>query len=563
MTALMLSVDAAPHSIRDRQRAVAELAQAGMATPAQIAKALAARGIVNPHTGRRYSSGTIRADLRAVERTGVREIIGRNATILSAWKRYPSTKLTPDDTQGNYAFWDKLRRGQVEGFKLGALFCLPLTQIVASFVFGEGIGAELSKTVEASEDRIAYTNSLLARFLSAHHGLLLNTAVDLYGLGDQYIAVNPDGSLTVISPEQVEIRTNPLDYRTVDAYTVETRLREARLVDTFTKDRRSLLVERGGQSVTYDFENLIGRFPLVHWANDRAANEIYGRPVYEALYDLFSRYDDLINKALDGAELMGNPMPTLVGVENIDETIDANATIDDMDYIDRDGNAETRRTIRFDTLAFMVVGKGGDFKYASPPTGFTTDIRNMLQSLFYLMLDYTRVPEGVWGAAVASSRASLDAQMPPFWMYLQGRRIAFEGQGADPELGLEARGGLYELLDIWLRTRALTDPRVVVGPVTLRWPAFSEENAETLLKWISYLDGRGYVTRKTVLAASGHVEDPAAELEAADKEGAELRAAEQEYQDALQAAIQTANGEAARGTEPGEGADVHPERMEA
>lgn len=569
MSTLVMSMDAQPHTQRDRQRAVAELARSGVETPAQIAKALESRGLINVHTGKRYSSSTIRNDLKLASANGrVREIIGRNLTVYSQWRRTTSTKLTPDDHVTNYEFWDMLRRGQLAGFKLGGLFALPLTQKMAAFVWGTGISAALSKDIEASPANIEYTNGLITRFLSAYHGPLLNLTVDLYGLGDQYVAVNPDSSLTIISPEQVEIQPNELDYRAVDAYTVTTRLASATITDTFTETGRTVAIKRSTNSretvQAFEFDNLIGRYPLAHFANDRAANELTGRPVYEPLYDLFSRYDDLINKALDGAELMGNPMPALVGMENIDETIDANATIDDEDYTDRDGNTDTRRTIRFDTRGFMVVGKGGDFKYVSPPTGFTDDIRNMLKSLFLLMIDFTHQPEGVWGGGLQGSRASLDAQMPPFWMYLQSRRVALEGQGADPELGLEARGGLYELLDIWLRTRALTDPRVVVGPTVITWPEFSEENMETLLKWISYLDSRGYVTRQTVVAASGKIEDAEAELEAADAESEERQAREREYETALSDAIRTANNGTGRKTEtgPGEGAGTRPDESD-
>ena len=536
---MLINVSDHPTTTRQRQRLIADLMAAGTEKPSDLLAELRARGVTNKG-GRSFSLSTVRNDVKALQAAQpVTEIINRVVTTTPYWKAKASKAF--DATQSDYEFWDELRRGKADGFAFGALFAMPLTQIIASFVFGSGVSAQLSDSVEGNASNVEYTNDLLSRFMSRYHQMLLMMAIDLYGLGDQYVAINPDGSLSVISPELAEITPDDLDYRRYASVKITTRLDKYTITDEYSEQGRTVKVVQGyatgggGKAVSEQrFENLIGTLPIVHFANDRGTNELYGRPIYEALYKLMSRYDDLIEKAIDGAELMGNPVPVFEGMENINETVSANKTQDDETYTDSDGNEETRTLLRFDRLSAIFVGKGGAFNFKSPAGGFTGDIRNMLKALFLLMLDYTRVPEAVWGGAINSSKASADAQMPPFYQYIDGRRMALEGIGADEGLGLQPKGGLYQLIDVWLRTKALTDPRVVVGPTAIEWPELEAENGELNLKWVSYLRGMGLLDDETVLRLFGQLDDPAAVLEQARKEAEERQAKQEEFQARLQ-----------------------------
>lgn len=537
-----------------RKRMVKDLVQEGYSSAPALRERLSELGVVNVRTGKPFSLSTLRNDLqttRARNGSAVRELIGREVYADPLWKLRQGRSV--DATQGDYEFWDRLRRGQAEGFKFGGLFCMPLTQIISSYVFGDGVKVRLASGVDGPEDRVEYTNELLAHLSARLHPVFLAMAVDLYGLGDQYLVVNPDTSVSVVSPELATIVPNELDYREVEQVKVTSRLPKYTVTDTYSRSQRRLVIEQtDAQKRTVadlTFENLIGRLPIIHFANDRGGNELYGRPIYEALYRLFSRYDDLLEKSLDGAELIGNPMPAFEGVEDIDETIDANATIEDETYTDAEGNEQTRKVLRWDTLGVVILGKGGQFNFKGPAVGFTSDVRDMLKSLFLLLLDYTRVPEAVWGGAIASSKASAETQVPSFLQYIVGRRVALEGAGADPELGTEAEGGLHEFFDVWLRTRALTDPRLLVGPVQFSWPELSEANMDLLLKWVQYLRGTGALTSETALTLFGKVDDPQAELEAAEKEALEAQQREREALDSFRDELRDAQDRADRDAE--------------
>lgn len=482
----------------------------------------------------------------------VSEIVGRVVYAIPLWRLRFNKSV--DQTVTDYQFNDNLRRGKAAGFKFGGLFIQPLCQIVVSHLIGTGVIPQLAEATEADDETspLAYTNDLLQRFFRRIHGLLLVMFEDLFGLGDQYVIVNADGSLSIPSPDTVEVEYDPLDYRKPIKYTITTRLEKATITDEYRVDGRTVTIRYGSPyretptqpDQVFQYANLIGRIPIVHFANDRSANETHGRPIWEGLLRLFSRYDDLLEKSLDGVEIAGFPIPVFEGMENINETITANAAAQTEPYTDIQGNAEEREVINFDRNPTVFIGKGGQFNFKGPQSGFSGDVRDMLKSLFLLMLDYTRVPEALWGGAIASSKASAEVQMPPFYTYIEGRRVRLEGEGSDDVLGTEAEGGLHELVDIWLRTRQLTDTRVIVGPVVFQWPELSEENEELRLKWVEFLKRESCMTGETALMLSDLVDDPEAEYEKAKEE--KEAAAEDDFQRQMDAALAEASANVSR-----------------
>lgn len=538
-------------TIEHRRRVVAEIAAENQLNSAPaIAEMLPQRGVINERTGEPYSVSTVRNDMAAI-RGVVSEIIGRETTpektLYVTSGLYSGLRKTVDETRADYAFWDKLRRGKLPGYRFGGLFCKPITEIIASYTLGDGI--EVGLNIDEENERVEYTNALLQKLVDREHGTLLGVEVDRLALGDQWVFVNADGSLSIPSPDTVVAEYDPIDYRTLRAVTIRTRLEESDIEDRYTAEDRTVTVtwkaavdgHQSGEKQQAVYKNLIGRIPAVHMPNDRAANETNGRPIYEGLLHLFSRYDDLLEKAVDGVELMGNPIPVFEGMENIRETVKANATSSPSEYIDRDGVTQERVEIRFDQQAALFVGKGGSFKFAAPPTGFSEDIRNVLKSLFLLMLDHTRIPEFLWGGAIASSKASAETQLPPFIQFIEMRRRQFEGSAGDSDLGMDSVGGLLEILDIWLLYRALVDPRVVVASTMVkRWPELTETNWEILLKWVAYLHGIGGLDTPTSVMLAGVVDDPVEAVKAATAESQK----QQEQQDDFLARFKAAQAEA-------------------
>lgn len=548
-------INAVAEMTSKRRTLVSELVAAGK-TKLQIVNELRSQGVVNPRTGKSYSRQTITGDMAQVAQRPKVEIINGfrvfRRPVAETIGQYTLTKplwnarilLNIDTTWKDYVFWDALRRGTAAGYQIGGLFCMPIAQTIASHVLGDGISASLvesaipksltsvhqdgkpTKNLKAVQKQsvaaaptakpnpdagsdIAYTNAQLKLFLERNQGFIQTVQVDKYCFGNQYAIVNPDCTLAIISPETVTVEYSASDYRHPLAYIIRTKLQTARVEDIYTAEKRILIVHyydaRG--TVRHEYENLIGRIPIVHFVCDRSANEIYGRPVYEPALPVMRSYDDLIYKTIEGVELLGNPIPVFEGLDNPQETKMLNS--DAVTYTDIDGNEQTEYVTRFDRNAGLYIGKGGSAKMLNPPVGFTKDSLDTLRQLFLLLLNHTRIPEFIWGGAIASSKASAETQMPPFMQYIKFRRLEAEGEGADPALGIEARGGLLELIDIWLRTYKLLNPAIVVGPVKIEWPELDIQNGQLKFQWGSYLNATGKISDEDVVALSGYWDDPA------------------------------------------------------
>lgn len=292
-------------------------------------------------------------------------------------------------------------------------------------------------------------------------------------------------------------------------------MERATVEDVYTAEKRVITVQyydkRG--TISREYENLIGRIPIVHLANDRSANEIYGRPIYEGQLPIMRQYDDVYFNMIEGVKLLGTPIPSFTGLKNPTETKQNNTTA--VPYVDADGNQQIDYVMRLDRQAGLWIGEGGDAKMLSTQVGFTKDSKDVMRQLWLSFLNGVRIPELIWGGSISSSKASVDAQMPPFLQYIEFRRLMLEGEGAAPALGIPARGGLLELIDIWLRTYKLLNPAIVVGPVQIEWPEIDVYGDQTKYLWAAAAKGFGVITDETFVKASSLVPDAAAEVRAA------------------------------------------------
>lgn len=487
-----------------RRKRVAELTRDGVKHTA-ISTILEQENIINPRTGKPYSPATIASDVKMVS-----ELIGRTGVNVfqPMWSRYGTTR-TQDSTRADYRFWDKLRRGFADGFKFGGLYCQPLVQTLASFVLAKGWTVSLEDKPGIPEERRTYTNDLLARWGRRIHAQLLTICEDTYALGDQFVVVNADGSLFVPSPDTVQPLYDRYNARNAIQYTITSLLENATITDIYTASHRILKIKefgKGGKEQVYTYTNLIGRLPVVHFANDRSANEQYGRPIYEGLYHLFERWDILFEKTIDGVELHGNPLPVFENLEDIAATIEANATAQAENGYDAFGNPENRTLLQYDRLGAIMLGKGGRATMLSPNVGFTSDIRTVLREMFLMVANYTRMPEGMW--AGATEKGDIEDKILPFIKFIESRRSQFDGEGADDVLGNDANGGLLELADIWLRTRRLTDPKVIVAPVRSQYAHLRLEDEQITLQKAIWSHSIGAIGRADALSTLNLVADP-------------------------------------------------------
>jgi len=453
---------------------------------------------------------------RLFGRAPVSELIGRYVLGSAQTTLYKSRSYvkTYDQTRPDYEFWDKLRRCKAKGYTLSGLFCERIENIFATWVLGQGVVISLAESGDPGNenDPRNLTDQAIADFLEQNADTLLDVFRDKLGLGDQWIIVNADGSLSIPSPDTVEPEWNPLDYRQLVVVTVTTKTDTQTIEDRYTAFDRMVTTREGGQVVSeMTFENLIGRLPVVHVPHMRSANETYGHPIHEELRPLYDQYDDLIFKQLDGAKLLGNPIPVFEGMEDISQVIDQNAPAEYDTYYDKDGNEITHTQLTLDQNSVMLVGKGGSFKFAGPTVGFTEDTKAALKSLFLLLLDHTGIPEFIWGGELTSSRSTAETQMDQWVRDIKGRQV-------------ENAGWLRDVTEVWLQTTVLTEP-LVVDALTVEWPEVIPQDVRTLLDKLTFAADRNLITDHTALTLLDIVPNPDQEAQDAQAEADERREA--------------------------------------
>jgi RecB family endonuclease NucS len=460
------------------------------------------------------------------------EIIGRQVIGGAQINIYKSRAraVTIDQTVPDYEFYDLLRRGKAKGYYLGSLFCKPIEDKYAGWVFKNGLEVKLLEAGDPDneEDHRNYTDGRLREFVAslldsgasdeeeandrddASDALMTRLYKDGLGLGDQYVIVNMDGSLSVPSADTVDPERSPVDYRQLTAVTVTTKTGKVVIIDRYTAVQRTITIKENGQETSMSFDNPIGRIPVVHIAHGRSANETNGHPVHEPLLPLYDQYDDLIYKQLDGAKLLGNPIPTFEGMEDINQVITQNAPRAADTYQSADGTTETRQQLRVDQNSVVLVGKGGAFSFKGAAVGFTEDTKTALKSLFLLLLDHTGIPEFIWGNEIASGRSSSETQLDQWITDTQARQK-------------DCGGWIIRLCKIWLQVTALVDPRIVLDKLTITWPPLIEEDEDVQLRRIELARRESLLTDKTALELLNLVKDPAKEVEEAQAEAKERR----------------------------------------
>lgn len=462
----------------------------------------------------------------------VSELIGRYvvATAQTTLYRFRSYTKTADATIPDYEFYDRLRRGKATGYTLGGLFCRAIENKFATWVFGGGLTVTLRDDDEYSEEALEHTNTRLAKFVGGlldagmdddskrpdhddeSDALAMTVYQDALGLGDQYIIVNPDGTLSVPSPDTVLVERDELDYHSVLAVAIETRtLSNLTVIDRYTATERTITVKKGTQVQSEEtFQNLIGRIPVVHLANERSANETNGHPVHEDLLPLLSEYDDVAYKQLDGAKLLGNPIPVFENLEDVNATIEANDPAEAETYTDRDGNTATRTQVDLDQNSVFFLGKGGRATMLAPPVGFTKDTNTALRTLFLLLLSRTGIPEFIWGGELTSARATSETQLKQWVKDIEARQK-------------DVGGWLVKLCTIWLQVQMLTDPQIAIGALKIEWPDLVPEEATITLQRLGFALDNSLIRRVTALELLHLVDDAQAEADLAQGEADERR----------------------------------------
>lgn len=432
--------------------------------------------------------------------TSANDMVTRVRTITRRWRssfRPPSN----DWARSDYPYYRRLYYGRVTGMELSGLLVKPICSKLASWTLGRAPRWKLDS--ESSQQA-------LTDWWTDNHPDILRAWQGALKQADAFLVINSDLTVTLLPPDCVDPIVADDDYGLIVGWRVTQVLEHPEntqrmtVVDEYYPDRRVHRIEIDGrttQETTYP--NLLGRLTIVHIANAREPGEVFGHAEAEGLLPLLQRYGEVFDAAIEGNILQGRPTPVLTfeTVQDLEKFDDENASLETQ-YLP-DGTSQRVKTYNVD-LSQLLIASGATFSYESPGP-FTGDTAQLLEIMFYLILQHSELPEFVFGNAISSSKASAEAQMPIFERFVEGRR----GQMAM---------WLTEIAEIALGYLALTTPGIAVETPTLQWEVLTQDNTMTLetLRW-AYTEG--LLDRRTALMlAPIDVDDVDAVLDAADQE---------------------------------------------
>lgn len=419
-----------------------------------------------------------------------------------------------DMNQSDYRYWDQTRRGQTRGLEIAGLFLEPLVDKIASWTLGQA--PRWSATGNARAEK------RLNEWWGKSHSKIVRAWKEALALGDCYLVVNGDMSLTVVPPNMMTPFPDPDDYSKPFGWRLSRKIphpiqidKSQTVEDWFFPDVRYHVVRDGNGMIVGEaqkYPNPIGRVPVIKVSNLKGADEFFGRPEGAALLNLLVRYNDVLETALLGNIRQGRPTPvinsmgTMAQVTAFWEQFGRRETRTDPDT----GEATTYYVIDFDPDTLMTLGGDAEFKYEAPGS-FSQDTVNLLEIMFYLILQHSQVPEFIWGAAIGSSKASAESQIEPFVKWILKRRGEAMGWVSELMEVVTAYMSYYEYgmrsvqpNAIW-RPIASSDGRLTLDTIIWAWTKglIDDDRARWLLPVGADLSDQKTIERATAPPNSG------------------------------------------------------------
>ncbi|MBZ0316324.1 MAG: phage portal protein [Anaerolineae bacterium] len=433
----------------------------------------------------------------------IRELIGRAQhvviSIRTRWAYRPSKDLTRPDS----AFWDKARRGLATGLEISGLLLKPLASKTAQWVMGKPLQFKQSNP---------RNQEALNEWWAEHHSDILFGYEEGVALGNYYLVVNADLSITAVPDDVVDPIVDENDYSKIIGYKITQRFQHPTEIgrymveiNEYTDTERVRRVQfETGQEQTERFPNLIGICPVIHIANNRASNDVYGQPEGAALVtnnkSLLHQYGEILDAGLQGNIKQGRPTPVF--------ELKDKAAVDHFlgHYGQTETDSETgEQNTYIDFDADNGVAIAGKFYYASPGA-FAVETEKFLGILYWILLEHTEIPEFVMGTAIASSKASTETQMPVFIRWIEKKR----GQ---------VSGWVLQLAEVVNALQALTMPGVTREKPTIMWDELTSEDGALTQKYVEWAYSEGLIDKKTALMlAPKKIEDIDAVLAKAKEE---------------------------------------------
>jgi len=461
------------------------------------------------------------------------EMIGSIRRVMFKLRNVYTVYPTVDVGTVDYRFYDRARRGVARNLEIAGALLKPLNSKLASWILGRRPTLRIEH---------AYTQKTIGAWFEKWFPKVLTAIEESLALGDSYIIAYIEDEtikLSIVPPDSVTPLVDPQDFsrivgwRVTQTYQHPTeQLSTQTIIDDYTPTLRTRTILQGGATVSIQrFTNLLSRVPVIHIANNKGTDEVFGRPEAEALVQspnsVLHRYNEVLDAGITGNVRAGRP---LLAVEKMGDAAAVDAFWDRYSTLETtempDGTTESVEVIDIDSDQVITLPGNAEINFKSPASS-SGDASRYLEILFYLFVQHTEIPEFILGTAITGSKASAEEQMPPFVRFIEKR------QGYAEEW-------MYELIAVVRELFSLFDPKIdLIAPLRIVWETLTTKDGRLTLDTINWAFSNGLMDEETaVILMPVDVEDPRAMLKQARKEREERDLKFAQQQADLQAAAQ-------------------------
>ncbi len=346
----------------------------------------------------------------------------RDLLSFTGWKLQTGTYATPyrlNSSRVDYAKARALYENTDDNYKLGAGFAKPIINTTVGFM---GVPRFRSEDEDAQKVLDDFFGANVSRMQQTHRNAMRD--------GDCFVWItreeNEDATLypekkvrlvyNIIPPEQVvQIIRNPIT-GFVREYVLKSEhewldesnnTRRCIVTQRISKDRRLIQIEGDTPPDIQPGEerNPWGFIPIVHFKNEGDETKEFGQSDLEPIEPFMKAYHDVMLHAIQGSKMHSTPRLKLK-LTDVARFLQNNFGITDPAEFAANGG-----TINLDghELLIFMDEEDADFIEVKSAIG---DAKDLLQLLFYCIVDTSETPEFAFGVHTPSSLSSVKEQMP-------------------------------------------------------------------------------------------------------------------------------------------------------
>lgn len=346
----------------------------------------------------------------------------RDLLSFTGWRLYSGTYTSPYQLDSSHVDYRKARalyENTDDNYKLGAGFAKTVINTAVGFM---GVPTFKSEDEVAQQILDDFFGGNVSRMQQVHRNAMRDGDCYVWITREEIedVALYPETktrlNFNIIPPEQVvQVIRNPLTGH-VTEYVLKSMhtwldeygsLKQAIITQRINKDQRIIQIEG---DIPKDIQpgiepNPWGFIPIVHFKNEGDETKEFGQSDLEPIEPFLKAYHDVMLHAMQGSKMHSTPRLKL-RLKDVARFLANNFGITDPAEFAAKGG-----TINLDGHELLIFQDEEDAGFIEVNSAIG-DAKDLLQLLFYCIVDTSETPEFAFGVHTPSSLSSVKEQMP-------------------------------------------------------------------------------------------------------------------------------------------------------